>query len=260
MRYTPRLRETPGTTKRLRVSGSARATFRAAVAPLAVFGIAIAALPLLRGGESAKFLLQENSILELGTFVSILAAALLAFWLAPRMHRGHGAAASVALSMFGIGCLFIAGEEIAWGQWFFAYETPLGLRDLNTQGEMTLHNIEGLQGKSEAFRMVFGLGGLLGIVLGRHRLLKAVAPPSELLGWFVLIAFFGAGELLTDWVTLPIEPIHDGLRSKLFSEFQELVIAVVALVYVVALARRASLRSNDFKPLAATMLGRKRGR
>jgi hypothetical protein len=37
--------------------------------------------------------------------------------------------------------LFIAGEEISWGQRVLGFATPAGLDDINDQGETNLHNI-----------------------------------------------------------------------------------------------------------------------
>ena len=39
--------------------------------------------------------------------------------------------------------IFAAGEEISWGQRIFDFPTPQILREINTQGEFTFHNISG---------------------------------------------------------------------------------------------------------------------
>ena len=40
--------------------------------------------------------------------------------------------------------MYGAGEEISWGQRIFDYPTPDILREINSQNEMTLHNIGSL--------------------------------------------------------------------------------------------------------------------
>jgi len=40
-----------------------------------------------------------------------------------------------------LACIFFAGEEISWGQWFFKWESPEVFRQLNSQEETNLHNI-----------------------------------------------------------------------------------------------------------------------
>jgi hypothetical protein len=42
-----------------------------------------------------------------------------------------------------LGCLYFAGEEASWGQWFFRWTTPEGWGQINDQGETNLHNISG---------------------------------------------------------------------------------------------------------------------
>lgn len=45
-----------------------------------------------------------------------------------------------AAVLFSASCLFIAGEECSWGQWFFYWETPEYWGQLNRQNETNLHN------------------------------------------------------------------------------------------------------------------------
>ena len=45
--------------------------------------------------------------------------------------------------MFAIGCLFIAFEEISWGQRLFDIPTPRVLELHNNQKELNLHNVAG---------------------------------------------------------------------------------------------------------------------
>ncbi len=47
----------------------------------------------------------------------------------------------VAYILGGIVLVFIAGEEISWGQRIFEFTTPEFLRDLNRQNEFNVHNI-----------------------------------------------------------------------------------------------------------------------
>ena len=40
-----------------------------------------------------------------------------------------------------VACFLIAGEEVSWGQWFFHWQTPDALSQVNLQNETNLHNI-----------------------------------------------------------------------------------------------------------------------
>jgi len=203
-----------------------------------------AALILLHGDPTLRAAVAENGPVELLTFVAFVVAAA---WGAAVVRRLLAAprrrVAAAAMALFAIGCVLVAGEEVAWGQWFLGFETPEGLRELNSQGETTLHNIEGLQGRSEGFRLLFGLGGLAGVLLGRLRPLAPVRTPLVLLPAFLAVAVLAAGELATDMVTLPVEALHDGLRAKVSSEWQELAIGGLAVAYVAAVARRRHVPS-----------------
>lgn len=39
-----------------------------------------------------------------------------------------------------LGCIYFAGEEVSWGQWYFGWSTPESLSSLNRQNETNLHN------------------------------------------------------------------------------------------------------------------------
>ena len=43
--------------------------------------------------------------------------------------------------MWTLACIFFAGEEVSWGQWFFEWKSPEIFKQLNSQQETNLHNI-----------------------------------------------------------------------------------------------------------------------
>ena len=43
--------------------------------------------------------------------------------------------------MWTLACVYFAGEEVSWGQWFFEWKSPEVFRRLNSQEETNLHNI-----------------------------------------------------------------------------------------------------------------------
>lgn len=47
----------------------------------------------------------------------------------------------VGIVVWILGCIYFAGEEISWGQWYFQWETPEAIRELNRQKEVNLHNV-----------------------------------------------------------------------------------------------------------------------
>lgn len=88
------------------------------------------------------YLISEDKIGEYATAAAFAAAAF--FFVA----SGRMSAGSNRLLMFFMAFLsvLIAGEEISWGQRIFGIDTPEFLRNVNHQGETTLHNIGPLQG------------------------------------------------------------------------------------------------------------------
>ena len=49
--------------------------------------------------------------------------------------------AKVWLLMWALACIYFAGEEASWGQWYFHWDTPESFRQLNDQQETNLHNV-----------------------------------------------------------------------------------------------------------------------
>ena len=176
-------------------------------------------------------MVQENRPVELLTFVFLVLAGILAFLVARRM-RDDGKVPIIWLFhyAFGLGLIFIAMEEVAWGQHFFGFETPEPLEQINQQGEVTLHNIGPLQGRSEIFRLVFGFGGLLGIWLSTHARWRDIGVAPVLWPWFAVIALAAAIDLHNDFFPVGTGFYDEGWRW--LSEVVELLIGVAALLYV----------------------------
>lgn len=108
-----------------------------------------------------RFLTAEDHLLEWLQFAGFALAFLLAALAGWRLLRQGRTVAAAAFFVFALGCLLIAGEEIAWGQRLFGYETPENLEEINEQRETTVHNIGSVQ---DAANVVFALAGLYGAI------------------------------------------------------------------------------------------------
>jgi len=87
------------------------------------------------------FLTREDGPLEWTQVAGSVTAAVFALATA-LLLRGRGDYLVAALyGLFAAGCVFLAGEEISWGQRLFGLETPSRLREVNVQEELTVHNI-----------------------------------------------------------------------------------------------------------------------
>jgi hypothetical protein len=191
------------------------------------------------GGDAFinRWMIPEIGPIEIPTFLLLAWAAGWAIRIAVARREQLGRLVSPCLALFGAGLLLVAGEEASWGQWFFGFQPPPKIAEINHQGELNVHNIV-LQGKTEVMRAMFGLFGLSVVfVAPRIPALASAGAPRILAPWFALMTILPIWELVTDYVTLM--PRIDGfMRSKLYSESQELIIAASAVVYVALVARR----------------------
>ena len=176
-------------------------------------------------------MVQENRPVELLTFLFLVLAGVMALRLAHRLRKeGREVLVWGFYTAFGLAMLVIGMEEVAWGQHFLGYETPEPLERFNQQGEVTLHNIGPLQGRSEIFRLVFGAAGLVGIWLSSHPRWRDVGVPTRLWPWFAVIAAAALIDLHNDFFPVGRGFYDEGWRW--LSELVEMLIGAAALLYV----------------------------
>lgn len=181
---------------------------------------------------------RENSVIEFVTAGLMLASGIYGLWLAWRLKRQRERWWVCGfLALFSIGMLLVGMEEIAWGQKLYSFQTPAALKDLNKQGELTLHNLPGLHGRSDMMWSAFALGGLIGIALRRRATFARIAPEPALATWFAIVLCIGLTMTYRDWT---------GAQGRLFTlahrmdEFNEMLIAMACCLYVWLCARRLS--------------------
>ena len=176
------------------------------------------------------WLLKENHPIELLTFAFLIVGGVVGLFLA-RMTRigGDKKLVYVFYTIFSIGLLFIAMEEVAWGQWLLGFETPAAWSSINSQGETTIHNLSGMQGHSEFLRLLFGLGGLIGIWLSFSPSFRKIGAPVILLPWFLIISIHASVDVFNDFIS--IQKHFDYFISST-SELIEFFIAITAFLYI----------------------------
>lgn len=221
------------------------------VAIVLLYGFAIAFPPT----RSLAFTsLNEGNLIETLTFVFLLLGGILGLLLTWRTkERGDEILVVGFYAMLSIGLLLIAMEEVAWGQkllWFKTFETPSALTEINAQDEVTLHNIGELQGRSEFFRLAFGLGGLLGVWASSSRRLRKVGVPTILLPWFSIVTILAGVDLYNDYY--PIQAQLDSGLQRL-SELVEMMIGISMLLFVWLNARRLSFFTDAKDPSSSSV-------
>jgi len=108
-----------------------------------------------------RFVTMEDGPVEWSQFLFYALACVAGTGIAyKRFKAGHAWQALLFLG-FAFANFFIAGEEIAWGQRILGLQTPAGLRKINHQGEITIHNIQIIQ---NAFNFVLFLAGAYGSI------------------------------------------------------------------------------------------------
>ena len=175
--------------------------------------------------------LQENQPVELLTFFFAIAGGILGLILAWQVKQHHeGKVAFWFYLVFAIGLLLIGGEEVAWGQWFWGFETPTAIESINTQDELTLHNLEVFNDHLEIFPLTFGIAGLIGIWIHQIRWSwRKISASYALFSWFAIITVICAIDLFQDFVV--IQEQLDDLINYL-DEVIEMLVTMAGFLYI----------------------------
>ena len=200
-----------------------------AVAPLLIVFIYSALLTIPFTRNAAVWGLEENRPIELLTFFFAMVGGIQGLILAWRLRQHREGIALGFYLVFAIGLLFIGAEEVAWGQWFIGFETPSTIKDVNTQGELTLHNLEIWNDRLEIFPLVFGIAGLIGVGMHSIRSFRKISAPYALLSWFVIISVVSAIDLFQDFIV--IQEQFDYLINYL-DEVIEMLVAIAGFLYI----------------------------
>ena len=180
--------------------------------------------------QFTKLMLTENQPVELLTFFSLMAASVFSLMLALKAQKNkERALVPFFYAFFSLLTFLVAMEEIAWGQWFLGFQTPEYFQESNQQNELTLHNLEGVHGRTEFMRLAFGLLGLLGLGLKRVAFFKNLTPSLLLITWFGLITVTTIPDIWNDYTDSynNFDAIFDFL-----SELNEMLIGFACLIFV----------------------------
>lgn len=193
------------------------------------------------------FFIGEMSVPDLSTFLILLPAIVFGI-LAARHAWALKSHFLVGWPVLGtLGCLYFAGEESSWGQWYLRWDTPEAWAALNDQQETNLHNMAGFGFLLDQLpRALLTLGAFIGgIVVPLYLKLRGRSlDPARLWYWIwptiitLPAAVFGAflaridrtigGLVGHDW------PFYD-LRT---GELKEFMLAYFLLMYLASMALR----------------------
>jgi hypothetical protein len=129
----------------------------------ALFGLAFAALAAVHGfaflGLDDAFgedFAAEDGGIEYATALLLLISSLVLGRYALGLFGAGRALSGAFVVLYALAFLFAAGEEVSWAQRIVGFETPESLKDMNVQGELTLHNLA--WGDTHIAHTIFGTG------------------------------------------------------------------------------------------------------
>ncbi|HMQ33877.1 MAG TPA: hypothetical protein PKD53_24300 [Chloroflexaceae bacterium] len=162
-----------------------------ALLPLAL--MFLGALTTLGGRDAYVLFVGEDGIAEnLQVIFALAAGVFAALCVRPLWQQGQRLIA-VLYVVFALGMVFLAGEEISWGQRIFGWETPEHMLETNRQGELNIHNLNSVEWAFKWGQLLIGLYGtaMPFLLLGWDRLkpyrssLAYLTPHSSLLMYFL---------------------------------------------------------------------------
>ena len=179
-------------------------------------------------------LIAEDNFGEFGTAVCHLIAATILLVMATRPLPKSTKAVAVVLAS---AALFIAGEEISWGTRIIDYPVPKIFSEINTQQELTVHNIEFVRRVADPIEVLSKIIIVWAIIsfsiqaLARrrfHSLVERGMPfiPASLLPLFAFVPLFTFHPILAKW------------------ELAELSFAVAVMFWTYWFAARHIVRSD----------------
>lgn len=186
-----------------------------------------------------RALTREDGPIEWLQVVAFLGTAAFAVLTAVRLLRRGERLPALLFFGLAVACVFIAGEEIAWGERLLDLEVPEAIEDINDQEELTIHNIGVLLYVFNLGMLAVALYGVTSPYLAErfaHRLPRwwrfYLVPPMALMTAFAVPVAF---RLVRFSVVR-----HSGFTVTKWGEWSELCLAAGMLVF----ARLASVRAR----------------
>jgi len=104
-------------------------------------------------------LIQEDSVLEYAQAVAYFFSAVISLLVAGSHQRSNRALQALFCWVLAAGFLFVALEEVSWGQRIFSVQNPAFFQENNVQKEISLHNLEPVQPFLRRLYIIIGAYG-----------------------------------------------------------------------------------------------------
>jgi hypothetical protein len=141
-------------------------------------------------GHDISFIIKTEGVLDTLQFPIYL----IIFVLCISMFRNDSGFKGLVEILFSFGILFVALEEISWGQFAFGYSVPDYFILNNRQQESNLHNLEFFQNLTHVAYIVVGLIFSFGRILNNiHQLapiIQKIIPEWKYIGFNLPLAIY----------------------------------------------------------------------
>ena len=203
---------------------------------VALGGIAAA----LMGKRTFHWYAGEDQLAETLQVFFYGAATVFSFVIARRLSTQGERRLACLYGLLVLGLFFVTGEEISWGQRIFGWKTPAAVMGINLQGELNIHNIEGVQTFFKWMQLlVAAYGSILPLTVSRILVLRRygrmtswLVPPASLVPYF---AFMFIWKVARNFSLLP--PGHLYFQHR-YNEVMELNLAIGFFLFGIYQLRR----------------------
>ena len=134
---------------------------------------------------------QEDSFIEYSQAFLYFSASILSILIVVVYVKKRSRIRALLYCFLSSGLLFVSFEEISWGQRILEIETPRYFELNNTQGELSLHNLQPIQSKLIEAYILVGIFGSFAWIAARmpltkpFRILEVIVPD-----WFTSSYFY----------------------------------------------------------------------
>lgn len=213
---------------------------------------------LVRGADQRIYLHyieSEQGLVENGTFAVLLLAVVFGILALRRRRLLPSPWVAGWVLLVTLGCVYMGGEEVSWGQQWFHWHTPAEIAAINDQQETNLHNTSSWFDQKP--RILLELWVLIGgvVLTLRNRLRGSTLHPAG--GWRAWFwpawwvfpaAALAIGVHVVDYVRTYADLPPTGFMDLRYSESQEYYFGLFLMLYLMSI--RARLRAAEARAAA----------
>lgn len=140
-------------------------------------------------------IIREDGLVETAQIFIYILSSVYAFNIS-HIFKGKNKINFYTFKLLGFLLFFVALEEMSWGQRLIGVDTPSFISEINSQGEITVHNLHLFQSKLHLIYMIVGFyGSILPMLLKKHKQglynkLSLFFPKPHLFFYYFAILFF----------------------------------------------------------------------